>query len=149
MCRMTVNRKKKPWIIWLFSTSTAFACITLFSIGGVSSFALDNANGVDLGIVGTLDLYPVLPGEGDSVVIGVLVVNRGVKDARDVTVYFYEDDVYFEKVTVDIRAGDSVYIEANWIADLGDSYISAIVDPNREYADDRRDNGANAWVTVR
>lgn len=146
---MMVNRKKNTWIIRLFYTSTAFAFITLFSIGGESSFALDNANGVDLGIVGTLGLYPVLPEEGDNVVIGVLVVNSGVRDARDVSVYFYEDDVYFEKITVDIRAGDSVYVEANWIADSGDSYISAIVDPNQEYTDDRRDNRSNAWVTVR
>ncbi len=128
---------------------TAFLVIAIVLVGYTVSFGQENPGSIELGIIGTLNLYPVLPEEGDDVVIGVLVANRGVKDARDVAVYFYEDDVYFEKVTVDIRAGDTVYVEADWIADSGDSYISAIVDPNRVYAEDRRDNGANAWVTVR
>lgn len=133
----------------LFPAWTLFLAIILIFVGGTLSFGQDNRVGIELGIIGTLSLYPVLPEEGDGVVIGVLVANRGVKDARDVAVYFYEDDVYFEKVTVDIRAGDTVYVEADWIAESGDSYISAIVDPNRVYAEGGRDNRANAWVTVR
>jgi hypothetical protein len=112
------------------------------------SFAQDHAGDVKLGIIGPLSLYPVLPEEDDDVVIGVLVGNSGQKDARDVLVYFYEDSVYFEKVLIDIRAGDTAYVEANWTADSGDSYISVVVDPDHEYDKDVHDNSAGAWVTV-
>lgn len=142
-------RRHTPRVLSRFLACIVSSLVALIFVCHASSLGQDNAGDVDLDIVGTLHLYPVLPEEGDDVVIGVLVANGGAKDARDVPVYFYEDDIHFEKVTIDIRAGDTVYVEANWTADSGDSYISAVVDPGREYDKEARDNEANAWVTVR
>jgi hypothetical protein len=146
---MVRNSKRTPRIIEILYIGVALALTTLVFVGSALSFGQDNGTGVNLGIIGSLGLYPVLPEEGDDVVIGVLVGNRGVKDVRDVSVYFYEDDVYFEKVTVDILAGDTTYVEANWTADSGDSHISVVVDPAGDFTEDKRDNSASTWVTVR
>lgn len=94
-------------------------------------------------------MYPLLPEEGDDVLIGILVSNRGASNARDVAIYFYEDEVRFEKETVDIRAGDTVYVEAYWTADSGDSYLSVVVDPAGDYAAGGKSKRTGAWVTVR
>jgi len=112
-------------------------------------FGQDDSRGVTLEIIGTLDLYPLLPEEGDKVDIGVLVANRGVNDARDVSVYFYEDSVYFDKTTIDIRAGDTAYVETTWTADSGDSLISIAVDPAAEYHGDKDNISTSTWITVR
>ena len=96
-----------------------------------------------------LNLHPPLPDAGEIVQVGFLVENYGKKDARDVSIYFYEDDIYFEKSTVDITAGDTVYVEAYWTADSGDSYISVAVDPAAYFTEDKTDNSTSVWMTVR
>ncbi len=121
----------------------------LLLIGCASVFGQDGSLDVDLGIVGMLSLHPPLPDEGDDVQIGILVENRGSKDARDVLVRFYEDGVYFDKETVEIKAGDTVYVEALWTADPGDSYLSVVVDPAGDFREDKGDNTIGAWVAVR
>ncbi len=112
-------------------------------------FGQDNAPDVVLKLVGVLDLSPPLPEEGEDVQVGMLVENSGTRDARDVPVYFYEDGVYFDKVVIDIRAGDTVYVEAYWTADPGDSYLSVTVDPAGGYDTERNENSTGTWVTVR
>jgi hypothetical protein len=121
----------------------------LVCIGSIPALGQGDRPDIDLRIVGMLNLQPPLPDEGDDVQLGVLVENRGVKDAQDVVVYFYEDDVHFDKETVDIRAGDTVYLETVWTADSGDSYLSVTVDPGGDFSEDRRDNSVGVWVTVR
>jgi hypothetical protein len=128
---------------------TLIFLIILVFIGCASAFTQTNNLDIDLGIVGMLSLHPLLPDVGDDVQIGVLVENRGSRDARDVSVYFYEDDVHFEKETVDIKAGDTVYVESLWTADSGDSYLSVMVDPAGDFKEDKRDNSVGIWVTVR
>jgi hypothetical protein len=128
---------------------TVVFLIILVFIGCASGYGQTSNLDVDLGIVGTLSLHPLLPNEGDDVQIGVLVENRGLRDAQDVSVYFYEDDVHFEKETVDIRAGDTIYVESLWTADSGNSYLSVTVDPAGDFKEDKSDNSVGIWVTVR
>jgi hypothetical protein len=146
---MKTIQKPKPQILPLSGIRAVFLLIILVSIGCASTFGQDGSVDVDLRIVGMLNLHPALPEEGEVVQIGILVENHGVKDARDVSVYFYEDDIYFERESVDIRAGDTVYVEAFWSADSGDSYISAIIDPAGDFKEDKRDNSTGIWMTVR
>jgi len=139
----------KPQIATSFIMRTLLLLIILFFIGGPSTFGQEGGPEVNLRIVGMLNLHPPLPDEGDVVQVGILVENYGKKDARDVSVYFYEDDIYFEKNTVDITAGDTVYVEAYWTADSGDSYISVRVDPAADFTEDKTDNSTSVWMTVR
>jgi hypothetical protein len=143
-----IRNYTRPNLVSPCLTTVVFLLI-LVSVGCPPTFGQGNNLDIDLGIVGMLSLHPLLPNEGDDVQIGVLVENRGSRDARDVSVYFYEDDVHFEKVTVDIRAGDTVYVESFWTADSGDSYLSVMVDPAGDFKEDKRDNSVGIWVTVR
>ncbi len=122
------------------------ACILILSLPALGQ---DASTGIELRIVGVFDLHPPLPEEGDDVQIGVLVENYGTKDARDVAVYFYEDDVWFDKEVVDVRSGDTVYIQTYWTAAYGDRYLSAVIDPAGDLDEDAGDNRVGAWVTVR
>jgi hypothetical protein len=107
------------------------------------------ARDVDLRVAGMLDVQPPLPDPGDDVEITVWVENRGKDDALDVLVYFYEDGRSFDREVVDVGAGDTIDIRVPWTADEGDHYLSVTVDPGGEYDDERGDNRAGAWVTVR
>jgi hypothetical protein len=123
--------------------------VCVFLLTPAQVFGQDTVTGVDLSIVGGLDLSPPLPDEGQDIELGVLVQNTGTKDAWDVPIYFYEDGVYFDKESVDIRAGDTVFVTTYWTADYGDSYLSVAVDPTRKLDDDKGDNRVGAWVNVR
>jgi hypothetical protein len=146
---MKSRRRRTARAIQLSGVKAVLLLIILVLIGCVSSFGQDGSLNVDLRIVGMLNLDPPLTEEGDYVQIGILVENHGAKDARDVPVYFYEDGVYFEKETVDIMAGDTVYVETFWTADSGDSYISVTVDPSGDFEEDKGDNVTGLWMTVR
>ena len=105
--------------------------------------------GVVLKIVGGLDLYPPFPDLGDDMEIGIEVENLGNEEARGVSVYFYEDGFSFERVVVDIHAGDSAYVTTLWTADEGDSYIEVIVDPGGEVTGGGMNIWSGRWITVR
>jgi len=149
--RHTINRSPQHPLQCRSSPGIAVVCLLAAFVltCSVCAFGQENTVGADLRIVGMLDVHPPLPEEGDTVQIGILVENRGTKDARDVPVYFYEDDVWFDKETLDVRAGDTIYLEVYWTADSGDSYLSAVIDPAGYLDEDAADNRVGAWVTVR
>lgn len=105
--------------------------------------------GVVLKIVGGLDLYPPFPEPGDDVEIGIEVENLGNEEARGVSAYFYEDGFSFDRIVVDIHAGDSAYVTTLWTADEGDSYIEVVVDPGGEVTGGGMNIRSGRWITVR
>jgi hypothetical protein len=133
----------------LAAATSLLLLASLFLLTPVLLLGQDTGTGINLKIVGNLDLSPPLPEEGQDIELGVLVQNNGTKDAWDVPVYFYEDGIYFDKESVDVRAGDTVFVSTYWTADYGDSYLSVAVDPARKLDDDKGDNRVGAWVTVR
>jgi hypothetical protein len=132
----------------LVRVSGVLLSILVVAAAGVWAGEKDGRD-VDLRVAGMLDVHPPLPNPGDDVEINVWVENRGADDALDVLVYFYEDGRSFDREVVDVRAGDGVDIRVQWTADEGDHYLSVMVDPGGEYDDERGDNRAGTWVTVR
>jgi hypothetical protein len=113
------------------------------------AWGADVTRDVSLSVAGMLDIQPSLPEPGEEVQIGAWIENRGTQDAYDVSVYFYEDGVCFDREETDVRAQDSVFIRAMWMGESGDRYISVVVDPDGEFLDDKGDNREGAWVVVR
>lgn len=106
-------------------------------------------HGIILKIVGSIDLSPPFPDSGDNVEIVVEVENIGDEEARDVSIYFYEDGFSFDRTVFDIHAGDSAYVTAIWTADKGDSYIEVVVDPGGEVTSGGMNIRSARWITIR
>jgi hypothetical protein len=121
-----------------------------FLTGETAAVSGENgADGVDLRTSGRLEINPPFPDPGDEVEVGIWVENRGTVDADDVSVYFYADGLSFDREVTDVRKGDSVFIRTMWTAESGETFLSVVIDPGKEYHDDRHDNEAKTWVIVR
>ena len=119
-------------------------CFVNDSVGNLnSSFGVDvtvSSAGVDLGIVGDLVTFDVVPSvEGETVNVSVNVSNLGCADSGNFVVGF-NDGVSFLNATVSVVAGGFLDVSALWTTAIGLSNIFVYLDLDGDVVEDNESN---------